>query len=112
MRYCLAPHCPALVENRVAYCPGHAPQQAPWRKKAESSGWQRGTIRRRVLRRAGYVCQVPGCHEPATEADHIVGRAVGGTDDLTNMQALCPEHHKLKTERERREGVERKKARR
>jgi 5-methylcytosine-specific restriction protein A len=33
----------------------------------------------------------------ATEVDHIVPKAKGGTDELTNLQAICGECHKDKT---------------
>lgn len=55
------------------------------------SGAQRARLRRAVLERDGYVCQIriPGvCTYRASEADHIVDRAVAG-DGLGNLQAAC-----------------------
>ncbi len=46
------------------------------------------------------LCQAPGCTEAATDVDHIVARARGGTDDDTNLQSLCHSHHSQKTARE------------
>ena len=50
-----------------------------------------GTARYEVLRRAGFRCDLCGisAEERALEVDHIVPRRHGGTDDLSNLQALC-----------------------
>jgi len=37
---------------------------------------------------------------PATEVDHIIPKAKGGTDDMSNLQAINKECHKKKTARE------------
>lgn len=62
--------------------------------------WHR--LRQGTLKRAGYQCQhldVDGnrCQEKATHADHITPHSEGGTDDYSNMQALCPDHHATKS---------------
>ena len=46
-------------------------------------------------------CQQTGKVVPATEVDHIVPLHKGGTDDASNLQGLCAEHHANKTQRER-----------
>ncbi len=46
------------------------------------------------------MCEHPGCIEAATDVDHIVAKARGGTDALENLQALCHSHHSQKTARE------------
>jgi diadenosine tetraphosphate (Ap4A) HIT family hydrolase len=50
-----------------------------------------GTARYEVLRRAGFRCDLCGisADERALEVDHIVPRRHGGTNDLSNLQALC-----------------------
>jgi ATP adenylyltransferase len=50
-----------------------------------------GTARYEVLRRAGFRCDLCGisAEERALEVDHILPRRHGGTDDLSNLQALC-----------------------
>lgn len=54
----------------------------------------------RVLAR-DETCRHPGCHAPATQADHIKPIAEGGAPlDLANGQGLCHTHHSTKTARE------------
>jgi ATP adenylyltransferase len=50
-----------------------------------------GTARYEVLRRAGFRCDLCGisAEERALEVDHILPSRHGGTDDLSNLQALC-----------------------
>lgn len=61
---------------------------------------EREQFRRAVLRR-DRTCKA--CHSrPATEADHIVPIAAGGTNDpTTNGQGLCSPCHAAKTRAER-----------
>ena len=50
-----------------------------------------------------YLCQVCMSEDrltPATEVDHIIPKARGGTDNPDNLQAICAECHKTKTARE------------
>jgi len=51
----------------------------------------RGSVKVRVLTRARGRCECCGAHEHqrALEVDHIVPSNQGGTDDLSNLQALC-----------------------
>lgn len=59
--------------------------------------WQR--LRMLVLHEQP-VCETPGCTQMATDVDHIVAKAKGGTDDRTNLRALCHSCHSRKTGRE------------
>ena len=56
-----------------------------------------------MLKRCDHRCEwVDGdyrCHEPATDADHIIP---GDDNDLANLQGLCRRHHLKKTGREAR----------
>ena len=44
-----------------------------------------------ALERAGWRCQIrgTGCHGWATQADHAIPLATGGTNDLSNLRATC-----------------------
>jgi 5-methylcytosine-specific restriction protein A len=66
-------------------------------------GWDR--IRRRILRRDGWACrwdtgQGSVCGAPANQVDHKLPASQGGTDDDSNLWALCQWHHDLKTAHE------------
>jgi 5-methylcytosine-specific restriction protein A len=61
-------------------------------------------LRAQALARDGGVCQwrvegAPGgiCGAPATEVDHVIGAAEGGSDDMSNLASLCKPHHGTKT---------------
>ena len=56
--------------------------------------WQK--LRKVVLDRDPY-CQWPDCPNPTEEIDHVVPKALGGTDEFDNLQGLCVEHHKHKS---------------
>ncbi|MCU7916559.1 MAG: HNH endonuclease [Candidatus Thiodiazotropha sp. (ex Gloverina cf. vestifex)] len=61
--------------------------------------WQR--IRKRILKRDGYLCQVCRMRD-ATQVDHIVPKVKGGTDDPANLRAICKPCHATKTQRDSR----------
>ncbi len=42
-----------------------------------------------------------GDGRPTVEVDHIIPKALGGTDERSNLQGLCRSHHSAKTMRER-----------
>ncbi len=44
------------------------------------------------------------CPAMATDVDHIIPLARGGSHDEFNLQSLCKRHHNEKTGRERRRG--------
>ena len=46
------------------------------------------------------ICLAQGRRVRATDVDHIVRRALGGTDDFDNLQALCHSCHSRKTAKE------------
>lgn len=54
--------------------------------------------RRAALNRDQHTCR--HCGAPATEVDHIINLAQGGTHHLDNLQALCTPCHRIKTEQE------------
>jgi len=70
-------------------------------ERGYGTAWDK--LRRRILARDQYLCHP--CRKaqaitPATQVDHIVSKAKGGTDDESNLQAICGECHKQKTAQE------------
>ncbi len=64
--------------------------------------WEK--LRLVVLAGDGFMCRVcmaRGRPTPATQVDHIVPKARGGTDDPSNLQAICEDCHKAKTNDDR-----------
>ncbi len=54
------------------------------------------SIRNLVLTRARHQCQMPGCHNTCfIEVHHIIPRAMGGSNDPSNLQVLCGCCHAL-----------------
>jgi hypothetical protein len=52
-------------------------------------------VRRAVLLRDAR-CRVPGCgRRRGLEVHHLVPRSWDGTDDIANLAAVCPAHHRL-----------------
>ena len=70
--------------------------------RKRSTGYITGTVRYDVLKRARSRCELCGIsHEiKALEVDHIVPRNSGGTDDLSNLQALCYSCNAMKRDRD------------
>jgi 5-methylcytosine-specific restriction protein A len=106
--------CPGKTRDRGGFCDKHQDRaRKPW----EGSGWRKRTmsggawakLRKQILERDAYQCRCEECrltgeiHE-ATEVDHVVSLARGGTDDPSNLQAISAEHHRSKTQREARGG--------
>jgi 5-methylcytosine-specific restriction enzyme A len=92
-RVCPQPGCPRLLGPRER-CPDHTP--APF----DTSTYRTRraipeALRRRILERDNRTCQV--CGQPATDVDHVVPRAGGGTDTPSNLIALCTPCHRRKT---------------
>lgn len=71
------------------------------RRKLTGRPWRR--IRDRVMDRDKWLCQQcleVGVITAATECDHIIPVAKGGSDAENNLQALCHRCHTMKTVRE------------
>ena len=77
---------PGRAAARRAYGP-RQPLPRNWR-----------TIRRLVLDRDGGVCQIrgEGCTTVATNVDHIVAQADGGSHDPANLRAACEHCNKAR----------------
>lgn len=65
--------------------------------------WAR--TRRRILERDGHQCtrvlnNGTRCTAQATDVDHILNDAAGGSNDDHNLASLCAAHHNTKTSSE------------
>lgn len=110
-RPCRTQGCTALHRNSNSYCDEHQSELIGWArsqlkkgnttKRGYGAAWRR--IRSYVLQRDKYLC-VPcfdvGRVTEAAEVDHKVPLAEGGTEDVENLQAICTECHKKKTQTE------------
>jgi 5-methylcytosine-specific restriction enzyme A len=89
LRACRRPYCPEYA-GVDGWCRAH------WRPpfaygEPMSPDWP--VIRHGILERDHWRCQL--CHAAANHVDHIIPRSVGGTDDPSNLRALCaPCHHR------------------
>lgn len=120
-RPCRHPGCGALVRDGSSYCTAHKKakevvhgsfadrSRGTRHQRGYGSAWDR--LRLHILERDCGLCRV--CSEagritPAAQVDHIVPKAWGGTDDESNLQAICRTCHTAKTNHEktqwRREG--------
>jgi 5-methylcytosine-specific restriction protein A len=104
---CRAPGCHALTDN-PGYCMRHAHMMPkPWGNRSSASD---GRMRGRRLQQARAAlfrsnplcvnCERNGIVRLATERDHIINLADGGTDDPSNTQGLCKDCHQAKTQQE------------
>lgn len=73
-----------------------------YQHRRKSAGYISGTLRYEVLKRAKFRCELCGisAYEKALEVDHILPRNYGGSDDLSNLQALCYSCNAMKRDRD------------
>jgi 5-methylcytosine-specific restriction protein A len=81
-RHCLK--CRTIIPSG-SYCPRCRPRNGSTRS------WR--ALRAQILLRDGYRCQIPGCPRAASHVDHRIPLLFGGTDDPSNLQALCSRHN-------------------
>lgn len=102
---CLAPGCPRLGHG--GRCAEHAAQRDREREQryeatrgsAASRGYDATWRRLRLMvLRAEPLCRQ--CGAPATDVDHILPLARGGTNEAGNLRSLCAGCHSRKTNRE------------
>ncbi len=114
-RPCRHPGCGALVRDGSGYCPAHLrdtrinrfgdDRRGSATERGYGSAWTKS--RNRILQRDCGLCQPcrqAGLVTPARQVDHIVPKTAGGTDDESNLQAICVQCHKAKTAREAAQG--------
>ena len=78
--------------------PQQPQQQSKWGSGRGGRPWRR--LRDKVFLRDNYTCRSCGQVTMDLECDHIINTAKGGTDDLDNLQSLCIDCHKKKTQTE------------
>lgn len=106
--------CGKLTRNPSGRCDDH-PKEA-WVKRLDAP--KRVTGRRLQKAREDLfraqplcvMCQAEGRVALATERDHRVPLSEGGTDDPENIQGLCKDHHRQKTQREAARATQRRRA--
>lgn len=95
-RACAYPGCGSLAVPGTHRCADHATHYDDNRPSAARRGYDR---RWRRLRKY-YLSKHPvcvRCGRPATEVDHIIPLADGGTHHEDNLQPLCKPCHSRKT---------------
>ena len=96
LRACATCGTPSLE----GHCPDHC--RKPWatsrrRERMGMSGGAWDTVRRRVLTRdrgVGYLCD--SADTPASEVDHLIDVADGGTSRMDNCASVHPDCHARK----------------
>ncbi|VVT52692.1 Phage-associated homing endonuclease [Kosakonia radicincitans] len=106
---CRVRGCRSTTTDQSGYCETHKGEG--WRQyKPGQSRHQRGygsawdVIRPRILKRDKGLCQEhlrKGQAVAAACVDHIIAKANGGTDEDSNLEALCWSCHARKTGRDR-----------
>lgn len=108
---CRCRGCAQLVRT-PGYCNKHTIEAIGWnREHQKGSRRQRGygpewdRLRLLILKRDRYLCQCDECQYtnrvlPATQVDHRIPKAEGGTDSPDNLCAINADCHKRKTAQE------------
>lgn len=111
-RVCGKDGCPEIVIGGN-YCTTHAFKAwATTGPRTRNGSTRAGRKTRAHVLRYNPVCQCPGCtrctpngcDQPSTDDDHVMNLASGGSDRLSNHQALCHPCHVDKTAHESRQG--------
>lgn len=106
-RPCSQPGCPELTHRR--YCEKHAKQEARRYERYMRDPETRKRYGRKWMRiRDRYISEHPLCERcekhgkliPAKEVHHIIPLSEGGTNDESNLMALCTSCHSEITARE------------
>lgn len=76
-----------------------------WRHRPNRADGTPRRVRNGVLARDGYRC-VDCSGTTDLEVDHIIPRAVGGSDHPANLRTLCRRCHRTKTRRRQRQAFD------
>ena len=111
---CSKPGCSAYAKT-LGRCDKHQRdvydiQPKPWgtttaSRQARGYGKQWQKTRRSALGRDSFLCvlcKAAGRMTAATDVDHIKPKSEGGDDSFENLQSLCGECHKKKTQADNR----------
>lgn len=97
---CTYKGCPELAISG-GRCAKH--QREPWQGRRGFDGYKKDWLRiRKQVLTAEPNCRV--CGDKATTVDHIVAKAFGGTDALSNLRPLCDRCRKIKDSADAAEG--------
>lgn len=103
-RYCLVRTCSKLLTDGRKYCDEHVGAHTGSYEAARLSAHQRGYGRRWAKIRNAFLAEYPACDmcgAPATDVHHRIRRAISGSDEFNNLQALCHSCHSKITATER-----------
>lgn len=89
----------ATLKPRLHVTKPYEPQvKKQWGKGRGGRPWRR--VKQQIHERDDWTCCQCGRVTTDLECDHIVNTAQGGTDDKDNLQSLCVDCHKKKTQKE------------
>lgn len=99
---------PAQVKLLAGLCDAKAAEyiasrgEGIWDHRRRSTGYISGTLRYDVLKAARFRCELCGisADDSALQVDHIMPRNKGGSDDPSNLQALCYTCNAMKRDRD------------
>lgn len=105
---CTTPRCKNYA-TKGSKCDEHQPK-AGWSKESRHKrgyGYQWYKTKEAVLKRDKHLCQNclrQGIFTLGDEVDHIVNKAEGGSDKMSNLETICKKCHKQKTREESKRG--------